>query len=584
MPDTTYNVQAVFSVADRISGPLKGIASTVTTLDQKFQSITSGFAGLVSLSGLVGAGFGLREAVNTTKDWLETIQKVQRETGLAAENASQLYGAFALSDTGVQGLSLYTKQWMMHMKGATELGETAMMQMEGMGRKDPWKQLKNKDAFGALLEISDAIAKAPDKALKSAQYFGRYGGQSLLPMMEEGAKAIRARMEATKSIGLIANAETMNMWERYQDSSRTLSLQWKTIQTTIGTEILPLLTQFANDLGPTIQTWTGKVADTMKMMREHMHQMVFAAKALVGYLAISKGLQMVTGQGGIGGGVKAWEMAKGGIGSVGSWAGFGAKTAAGTGMATTAALQALPTTTTWGGMFLGPLKAFAAGPWAKLGAVTGFLAMGAGMVVAAFENVNGVLTFMKESAIGLIGAFGGLVGVLFGGKGGKGGLLSDFASGIGWVFEKIGEGLDWLVGMYLKAQDGIITAISYILAAVRGLIHVVQNIPLIITAGVDTIPSLFTTGFQAALGNMIEGRAAWEKAARDFLSKKPATEEKLGLKGLAQQNFSFPGATFNIKQDFKEAEPDRIITQICNEVAALSENKISTSVVPAFTG
>lgn len=246
-------VGVVLSIKDRYSAPLKDLAAKLGTNEkalkkanlqiQKFQgSAIKGFknaALAISGAGAALIGFGTI-ATKTTLDYAKEVKKMQRLTGASVEEASKMVAIGKKYNVSADGMAKALR--MLSIK-ATNNG------------KDFKKYgLVVKDAHGELLPASKILENVADKykqlggGLKGAVFAQKLMGKSameMVPLLEKGSAGVREMEEQAAKMGLVLTKDNMTAFSKFAGVQKIFNQAMLGIQVTIGTQILPILSDLA---------------------------------------------------------------------------------------------------------------------------------------------------------------------------------------------------------------------------------------------------------------------------------------------------------------------------------------------------
>ena len=196
-------------------------------------------------AAMMGAGAGLLavgiSAASTTVDLGVQVMKLQRYTGMTAEESSKL--AFAARMTGVNVDDLTTG--LGKLSKTMETGNPAFAKL-GVEARNSNGSLKSMAQF--LPEIADKFKQMPDGAEKTAlalQLLGR-NGMSMVPLLNQGSEGIKAFYKEAEKMGLVLSQDNVDAIKKYRVSQRELSAAFDGLKVDIGNTIIPLLTDFTN--------------------------------------------------------------------------------------------------------------------------------------------------------------------------------------------------------------------------------------------------------------------------------------------------------------------------------------------------
>lgn len=213
----------------------------------KFKTNTSRIAGNIKsiLAGL-GAGLsvgGMAMLVKDMADYQDEMGKLAQKTGIAVESISTLKYVGELSGASIEQLSTGIK------------GLTNSMFQAGRGSKefaDVFKAIgvDVKNADGSLrsseqvmLDIADKFAGLEDGTTKSALAMKLFGesGLAMIPMLNQGADAIRRGQDAARGFGLEVSAGAAAAAEEFNDNMARLKANVDGLANSIGNNLIPEL-------------------------------------------------------------------------------------------------------------------------------------------------------------------------------------------------------------------------------------------------------------------------------------------------------------------------------------------------------
>ena len=242
-------------------------------LGQKF---SDGFARMFSVKNLVGmftggltAG-GLGLLLKQTVDFGDQMTKMSAETGIGVENLQRLRYVSDLSGVSLDGLTVALR----HMAVQQTKSGTATGSMTDM-----------------LARAADEFAKMPDgaaKAAKAVEMFGR-SGLDMIPMLNQGSKAIREQMGELDQLGGVMSTQTAKSAEDLNDNISRLKTGLLGLSYTAGSAVIPALTDI-----------TGGMVDWFKanqfVISQNMN--IFVDKLSVSFTALQTSISALTNIGG----------------------------------------------------------------------------------------------------------------------------------------------------------------------------------------------------------------------------------------------------------------------------------------------
>ncbi|MFA6168604.1 MAG: hypothetical protein WC700_18405 [Gemmatimonadaceae bacterium] len=570
-----YNVEAIFSLTDHVSGPVRQMAAGLKNLDTGMSHVTSAVGALKAAAGAAFAGFGIGKIVGDTTAWYEQVEKLNRELGMSAREASQIMGAFSLTDSGVEALNSHTRMWAMNMKGLTELGEDMALSMGKTAKANPWKALKDGSAVGSLLEIADKVNKAVgDPLLVAATYYKRGIAQQMLPALKLGRQGLMDLMAEAKKSGVEVTEAGLASFARFKDARRELELTWKGLSLEIGNELMPLMKELIDAMRPKLLNAMQSIRSPLRWFAQNMEGVLKTVKAITYYMLINKGLMMTTGAGVFGnigrGAIAAGAPMGNAIGLVrNNWAGTVA-------LGTRAGAASAAGSTLLSGA-MGSIGVIAAGI-ARLSLLGGILwKIGEG-ALAIYRNTDGIRDYLVQTWEGLVDSAVRLWGTIRG----------IFGAGADDSIGKMSTWWDLMVPLALDSIGKIVTAFLdfFTMLVTEFRVAYAQYRMLFMGGDRGQVEQAGQIARMKAEGDAQDARASYYRKQFDAAKK---VHDKMEADRLAEDkakkamrgkdmNLNFPGATFNIKQDFRDQDPDRVAVVFQEDLQALALNRVTSNV------
>ena len=209
-------------------------AGNLSSKFSKFQKV-AGTSFL--LAGGAAVAFGKKSA-NTYKTISSDVAKLERLTGLTAEEASKLRFAFQQSgisvDAGARGLAAFSKKVSASKDGLKDFG------------------FKVRDSKGNLLPMNELINAAADrlagmkdgaeKNTLAMKLFGK-GGLDMVKVLGKGSKGLAKVSEEAKKYGLVLTEDNVDAVKKTIAANRDQEAAYQGLQVQIGMHVLPLVTK-----------------------------------------------------------------------------------------------------------------------------------------------------------------------------------------------------------------------------------------------------------------------------------------------------------------------------------------------------
>jgi hypothetical protein len=194
-------------------------------------------------AGMVAAGAGLLavgvSAASSTTDLGREVMKLQRYTGLNAEEASKL--AFAAKMSGVPVDSLATG--LGKLSKAMETGSPVFERL-GINAKDSDGKLRSMgDILPDLAEKFKTMPNGPEKTATALQLFGR-AGMDLMPFLNKGKDGIKQLSDQAEKMGLVLSQDNIGQIRAHIQAQRDMGAALDGVKTQIGLQMIPILDDF----------------------------------------------------------------------------------------------------------------------------------------------------------------------------------------------------------------------------------------------------------------------------------------------------------------------------------------------------
>ncbi|MGH9650308.1 MAG: hypothetical protein ACRD3I_07530, partial [Terriglobales bacterium] len=226
---------------------LKGTAKQAEQFGQQFAEGTAFAAkGVALLSAAVTASAAVLGAI--TKSYANTgdeLAKMSQRTGESVETLSEMRFMAKLADTDLASLQTAYRALSVNAfeaaKGAGEQADTFAA-----------LNIKVKDATGALksssqlmLEVSDRLSRmqnATERAAIAQRVLGK-GGLDNLPLLMQGAAAMKAQAQEARDLGVAWSTDAAKGAEVFNDNLDRVMFAVEGVKNIIGAELLPVINQ-----------------------------------------------------------------------------------------------------------------------------------------------------------------------------------------------------------------------------------------------------------------------------------------------------------------------------------------------------
>lgn len=251
-----------------VGGVLKNAGKEAGGLGGMVGKVGIGLAATGAAAVAAGAAIAIKfgaDSISTFKRVAAETMKLSRVTGLTTEDASRL--GFAFQQTGVdvakgtQSFALLGK----NLSNASDGGKKAAAMAKLLG-------FNFTDAHGKVLpmaqlipKLADKFSSMPDGAEKSALAMKMFGksGVAMLPFLNKGAKGLDELAKKSDKYGATLSGPQLDALKKSKAAQREWDAAMQGLQVTLGSELLPMVTDFAvginNALIPAITWLTGEI-------------------------------------------------------------------------------------------------------------------------------------------------------------------------------------------------------------------------------------------------------------------------------------------------------------------------------------
>jgi hypothetical protein len=242
---------AILITADASSAmaEMKKVSATAITELGAAERTTAGFSQNVSKAGAVmlGAGAGLLAvgvaAASSTTELGREVIKLQRYTGMTAEEASKLKFAAQESGVSVESLGL----GLIKLSKSAEANNPAFAAL-GVSTRDAHGNIRS---MGELLpDVAEQFKNMPNGVEKTAlatQLFGR-AGNDLVPLLNKGRDGIKALSDEAEKMGLVLSGDNVAAIQKHIQNQREMKAVIEGVKTQIGLSMIPVLDTFTDVL------------------------------------------------------------------------------------------------------------------------------------------------------------------------------------------------------------------------------------------------------------------------------------------------------------------------------------------------
>jgi hypothetical protein len=225
---------------------LAGIQRNALRTSQAFSSLEAAANGLRAAFAPLAAALSLGGLVSMTMRALEAaggLGELAEQMGLSVEGLQILQ--FAAAQTGISQEQLRNgiERLSRKLGEANEGSKEAAKAFENLGILIRDSSGRLRTAEEVLPEIADALKRIPEPAARAAaavDLFGR-GGQSLLPLLTQGAQGLNEFERQARQFGAVLSEELSNKADATSDAIAALNIQVAVLQQRFAAGLAPTL-------------------------------------------------------------------------------------------------------------------------------------------------------------------------------------------------------------------------------------------------------------------------------------------------------------------------------------------------------
>lgn len=250
-------VIVVVSGEDKTGEVFKAIDKHMAEMQTKAKesSDSLGSIGEALQSGLATAGIaiGVREIVGGFKEMIQStmeagveIGRLRKETGISAENLSELRYVAASTGTTFEALTKGFKNISTAVHEAEQGNPKATKAFAELGISVDDLRAKGDDMLGVLRMVADKFHELPagiDRNALATELFKK-SGQDLIPVLD----SLSDSLEEAKSRAAIFTDEDIQKMKEMHESVNDLTAEWQKFELTITSKVAPSLSAFFQEL------------------------------------------------------------------------------------------------------------------------------------------------------------------------------------------------------------------------------------------------------------------------------------------------------------------------------------------------
>jgi len=229
-------VKIILSAVDNASAVLNKATGSLGNVGKSIGDTAKQFAAMAVAGGLAykavdGVVDFFKSSVSDTLDYAKAVRDVARYTGTSYEESSKF---LQIADD---------------------------LQIETTALKMGFRNLNNEGIQPNIENIKElaieyqSLKDPVDKAQFAMKMFGARSGMEMAKMLELTTDQIDEMALSAENLGLVLDEQAIQSTEAYRLSVDQLDDSWKGLKTTVGTGIIPLLTQVSDSISENISDY-----------------------------------------------------------------------------------------------------------------------------------------------------------------------------------------------------------------------------------------------------------------------------------------------------------------------------------------
>ena len=257
----------VLSATDKMSRVIDQATKKSTASMTNFQKRANAICGKMQKigSGMAASGAAITGALFADVDSIASkakqIEFSAQKVGMSTQSFQKYSGFAEKMGVEITGLEMAFGRLSKAQISAAMGNKAAakIFKMSGLSIYDSNGRLKNSSAL--LTELSDKFKNAPNGPKKTALAMMLFGksGKDLIPMLNQGSKAIKAYGDKMEQYGVVLTDKQIAEFKKYRAAMGENKLAMMGIKTTIAVSVLPTVIKYMQkiaDISKKISMWT----------------------------------------------------------------------------------------------------------------------------------------------------------------------------------------------------------------------------------------------------------------------------------------------------------------------------------------
>lgn len=212
--------------------------------------LTGGISNLTGALGGLAAAFSISSMAQFVNDAIQAgdaLDELSQKTGTTVEQLSELALVTKVEGMGPEGLAQAYKKLSQALVEAQDSTKDASYAFKSMGIATTDSAGNIRNVQDVMYELADVFSNTQNDAYKvsaAMQLMGK-SGTEMIPMLNNGADALRAMNETSKEFGLDWTTEQAAQAAEFNDNINVLKGSFDGLWQTVAKDLLPVLLDMA---------------------------------------------------------------------------------------------------------------------------------------------------------------------------------------------------------------------------------------------------------------------------------------------------------------------------------------------------
>ncbi|HEV7286024.1 MAG TPA: phage tail tape measure protein [Kaistia sp.] len=248
-----YNLKAIISVVDKVSGPMRGVVRSLQGPAKALRGVAGasalvgarigGLLGPLTGLGAIAGTFALGKMISDFTGFGDALAKQALRIGVSVEALQKLRYAGDMAGASQEVLDdalMKANKTLAEAAGGKNKDVADLYRQLGIQMKDSSGQIRS--LADIMPELADAFVANENPAVRARMAVALFGraGQDLIPLLAGGGAAMRDMMAEAERFGLVTKEQAAAA-EAFNDAQGRMNAAFTGLRNAIGAELLPRL-------------------------------------------------------------------------------------------------------------------------------------------------------------------------------------------------------------------------------------------------------------------------------------------------------------------------------------------------------